>query len=216
MESSINVSSGRVPARNYLSTHVGGVAQSLRRTLVWTYVPSPNLAANTYQEYVIVVNSPYDPDNAVGGSSAVGFAKYMALYTKCFTLGARIKTKSSIASGSTFGSPLGIVTHGMTITTFTTSLGSAAAAIGTGLCDYGVTSNSPDNWKHELSVDIGKFLDKPQVLDDPELFCTGSSNPTQVICAHVWWFAYSAATIASTLTIEVEFDCVFTDPQPFT
>ncbi len=216
MDASVNVSRGNVPARNYLSTHVGGVAQSVRRTLVWTYVATPNIAANTFQEYVIVLNSPYDPDNAVGGSSATGYAKYMAFYTKCFTLGARMKVKGVHANGTTFGSPAAMLQHGVTISTFTTSLGSATAAVNNGLCVYGVTANNPDHWQHEITVDVGKFLDKPDVLDDPELFCTGSSNPTQVVTAHVWWYSVASANTTATMIMEVEFDVVFTDPQPFT
>jgi hypothetical protein len=172
----------------------------------------------TYKEFLVVIlNSPYDPDNAIGGTSAQGYAKYMAFYSKCFVLGARLKVKGIRASVGNAGIPSGTTTCGATITTNTTSLGSVDSAIQDGLCDYEMVGVNPDRTYQELSVDIAKFVDKPDLLDDSQFFCTSSANPSQLIVAHIWGINFSASTTEVwNISVEVEFDCVFTDPIPFT
>jgi hypothetical protein len=204
--------------RNFISTNIAGVAPSIRRTLSWVTQSFATLTAGLYSEPVVVVmNSPFDPDNAVGGTSAQGFAKYMALYSKCFTLQSRIRIRYALAGITASGGPptsSGII--GCTITTNNTSLSSVANAIEQGLCDYHVHNVNPDSNSLELGVNISKFVNKPDLLDDPQFFCTASANPSQLICAHFWGNPTLATNISMTYVIEVEFDAVFTDPIPFT
>jgi hypothetical protein len=206
-----------VPPRNYLKENFGGITPSIRRTLVWHEQTGGALPSNSYKEFaVIVLNSPYDPDNAVGGTSAQGFAKYMAFYSKCFVLGARIKVKGVRAQALNAGPAVGSVVCGLTVTTNNTSLGAVDAAIQDGLCDYQFCGANPDRTHAEIGVDIAKFVDKPDLLDDSQFFCTSSSNPSQLVCAHIWALNISASTTEVwNQSIEVEFDCVFTDPIPF-
>jgi hypothetical protein len=199
-----------VPPRNWLTTHIASFPQHQRQTL--SYYTSGTLAptAGSYAEYNTLLNSPFDPDPSLGGLSATGFAKYMAVYTKCFVQAARYKVKFLNSTGVPNVS-------GCTVTTSSTSLGSALAAVSSGLSQYDLMQSNPDHRTYIGSVDIGKFLDKPDVLDDPQLFCTASANPAQLIVLHAW-VSNSSATAASLViaTFEVEFDCVFTDPTPFT
>jgi len=210
--------SANVPRSDFALTHQGGVAPSLRRTLMWTYVGSANsLGAGAYQEQsVILLNSPYDPDAALGGISANGFAKYMAFYSKCFTLGARLKVRICNSAGSTYAGANPIVLFGLTISTLTASLGNVTTASSTGLTSNKFICGSPDTGELMVSVDVGKFLHKPKVLDDPQLFCTSSGNPTQLIAAHFWNFGFSIAGSAYGFILEMEQDVIFTDPIPFT
>jgi hypothetical protein len=207
-----------IPPRDFLQHHVAGVDQSIRRTLSWVAITSVNLVSATYTEAtVVLLNSPFDPDTALGGASAQGFAKYMGFYSKCYALGARARVKYALSGASAIGiSPTAVVT-GMTITTNTASLTGVVNATQQGLCDYKLLNANPDSHELLLSVDFSKFVDKPDILDDPQWFCTSSANPAQLICLHVWAQDLGVATsnLLNFIT-EVEMDCVFTDPIPFT
>jgi hypothetical protein len=209
-------SSSNVPSTNTLSRSLGGVTQSLRRTLNWVYIAVNAVGIGYTEQLVCKLNSPYDPDQAIGGASDVGFAKYMTFYSKCFCLGARIKVKGSFDYTGDVQVQYESVIHGVTITTYTASIGSTVAAINVGLVDYGLTSASPSRFEHSMGVDIGKFLHKPKVLDDPQLYCTAGADPTQLVVAHVWTDNRGSGHTNGTFVYEVEMDCIFTDPIPFT
>lgn len=202
-----------VPPRNYLQSTIAGVAPSIRRTLAWSVGAS--VAMGGYLEHAIVLlNSPFDPDAALGGVSATGFAKYMALYSKCFVLAARAKVKYAVA-GAAGGTPVQPSTVGAVITTNSVSLGTVTAAINAGLVDYHVLNQHPDSGVLNLSVDVSKFVDKPIILDDPQFFCTAAANPAQIIALHLFSADFAGVNSIS-FQVEVEYDCVFTDPIPFT
>lgn len=211
------VGSSSIP-RNYMSTHIAGVAPHVRRTLSWTYNYGNALTGGgVYTEYVaITLNGPYDPDVAIGGLSAAGFAKYMALYSKCFVLSARAVTKFALSGASYSAGNPAMTIVGQTISTFSSSLGSTVAAVNAGLVDYVVINQHPDSGVLRSAVNVARFVDKPDILDDPEFYCTSGSNSTQVIVLHVWAVVPSGI-VAGYLNsiINVEFDCVFTDPIPF-
>lgn len=204
-----------VPARNYLSTHTAGVAQHLKRTLVWNYTSVINVPAAYAEPLVLMLNSPYDVDVALGGLSANGFAKYMALYSKCFTIGARVKIKIVNFSTQTLSDSHIPVLVGLTTTTFSSSLASVNAAINAGNVDYSLIGSSPDHCSLKLSLDVGKFMDVPIVINDNNLFCTSTANPNQFICAHLWTSSQGATTVCSYIA-EVTMNVIFTDPIPFT
>jgi hypothetical protein len=207
-----------IPPRDFLQHHVAGVDQSIRRTLSWVAINSTALTAGAYTEpTVVLLNSPFDPDTALGGASAQGFSKYMGFYSKCYALGARASVKYAQSGASATGGSPSVVVAGMTITTNTATLSGVVNAIQQGLCDYKLMNANPDSHELTLSVDFSKFVDKPDILDDPQWFCTASANPAQLICLHVW--AQDLGVTAGNnfnFTVEVEMDCVFTDPIPFT
>jgi len=207
-----------VPKRNFLASHVAGVQPSIRRTLAWNGTSSTTVTSGVYTEaQVVLLNSPFDPDVALGGVSASGFAKYMALYSKCFVIAARVKVKFALGGSSVEGIPTGAQIVGATITTSTASIGNLFTAIDAGLSDYQVHNVNPDRGELNLSVDVAKFVDKPDLLDDPQFFCTSAANPSQLIALHTWCFGMTP--LSSTqfgYLIEVNYDCIFTDPIPFT
>ena len=202
-----------IPKRGMLSLGPAAVRQSHRETLNWAYVPSyRTLAGSSYSEFFqITINNPYDPDVAVGGTSAHGFTKYMAFYSKCFVLGARIKVSGVVGQIAGPGCVLG-----MNITTSTSASTAAVTNIQDGYCKYQVVYANPDRFSFDLGCDIGRFLDKPDVLDDPSLFCTSGGGPLELVVAHIWGSNYSTSAQQISCVIELEMDCVFTDPIPFT
>jgi len=160
-----------------------------------------------YAENPLIINTCF---NINGGASAIGFTKYMQFYTKAFVLGARIIVK--IVNGS----PTVLTNVGVCITTNNTTMGSHIAAIENGMVQWDVVQGNPDHRIFTESVEVSKFLNKPRVLDDPQLFCTAAANPAQVIVAHIFNQANGVTTSAAFATYEILFDVVFTDPIPFT
>lgn len=189
-----------------------GLARSTRRTLAWAGFAAQNTSGvGAYAETAFILNGPF---NVLGGSSANGYAKYMAFYSKCFVLGARIRIRAVVINNATTAA---LMTT-LAVTTNSTSLGTSPPAVMNGMCDWMVAFNLPDRILLDQAVDVGRFLNKPRVLDDPQLFCTAAANPTQVVVAHygVQAAAATAASINTQYLAEVTFDCVFTDPIPFT
>lgn len=210
-------SSVYIPPRNYLALHVAGIEPAHRETLSWSYQTTAGLAVAFTDQQQVLLNSPYDPDVALGGTSANGFAKWMAFYSKCTVLGARAKVKFALTGSTIEGIPTEASAIGVTITTNSTALTSIPAAVSAGLCDYRIMNVNPDSGVLNLGVDISKFVDKPDILDDSQYFCTATANPNQVVVLHLWTKALSALTTTGVaFVIEVEYDCVFTDPIPFT
>jgi hypothetical protein len=159
------------------------------------------------------MNNPYDPDFAVGGSSATGFAKLMAFYTKCFCVGARAKIKVQADNG---GNNFMFI-HTAQLSTLSTTSTGITETITAGLVDWKVTSDSPDHAELNMAVDVGKFLHKPKVLDDPDLFCTSSAGPNEAVYLHLGFYPnFTAGSYLQCYAAEIEFDCWFTDPKPFT
>jgi hypothetical protein len=207
--SSKNPTRGRGVPSSLGADHLLGVSQSLVRELVIAGSGTLNpVAAGGYTEFLTYLNSAY---SAAGGSNMDGFGKYMAFYSKCFTVGAKLRVTFTVLDNNTYPVVVGVVT-----TTNSTSLGSAVAAIQNGICQWDQLFLNPNTRTFTTSLDVANFLHKPRVLDDPQLFATASAQPTQQILAHV--FAQNNAptgTQALTYTFELVEKCIFTDPIPF-
>jgi hypothetical protein len=206
-----NVSAGRgrhIPRANLGKDTLLGLAQSQKRTLSYTYKATlASGVAGAYNEATTVsLNNVFQPN---GVSSPAGYAKYMTFYSKAYVFGARLTlhTVRTVAAGTI---------EGITITTNNTSLGAFDAAINNGMCDWAVVGANPDSTKLVQKVDIARFLNKPRILDDPQLFCTAAAGPTQLVVAHIWTQGTSAVATSFDFVAELEIDVCFTDPIPFT
>lgn len=199
-----------VPRPSLGSDTLLGLAQSQRRTLGSVIGSTITGGLGAYAEASFVLNGPF---NVNGGQSATGYTKYMQFYSKCFVLGARIVSKGAVINNASSHG----LNFGLTVTTNSTSLGSNGAAIVNGMCQWDVAFTIPDRLHLEQSVDVSRFLNKPQILDDLTLGGSAGANPTQVIVAHLWTEVLGGSTAVATEWIsEIMFDCVFTDPIPFT
>jgi len=199
-----------VPRMNLGRDTLLGLAQSQRRTLSFVGSAAISGAAGVYAENTVNMNNAF---SVFGGASAIGYAKYMAFYSKCFVLGSTIHAKGVVIDNA---ATAGLVA-GVTLSTNSTSLASFPAAIENGMCDWTVAFNLPDRFDFKQSVEVSKFLNKPRILDDPQLFSTSSASPTQLVVAHIWTQPTGGATaINFSVVFQVDLDCVFTDPIPFT
>jgi hypothetical protein len=208
--SSKNPTRGRGVPASLGADHLLGVSQSIVRDLAIFVSGTLNpVAAGGYAETSCFLNSAY---NAFSSGSLDGFSKYMAFYSKCFTVGARARAVFTALDNNTYPVVVGLVT-----TTNSTSLGSAPAAIQNGISKWDQLFLNPDTRTFTTTLDVANFLHKPRVLDDPQLFSTVSAAPSQQIVAH--FFSQNNAptgTQALTISIELVQKCVFTDPIPFT
>lgn len=105
---------------------------------------------------------------------------------------------------------------GLSIKTDDTLYTNSATAIAAGYTQWSVTMASPDSRSFEETVDVGRYLHKRNVLDDPQLFCTSGASVGQLVAAHVWCQALDSGTQSLTYVVEIEADAVFTDPIAFT
>jgi hypothetical protein len=208
--SSANPTKGRGVPTSMGADHLLGVSQSIVRDLaVFASFTANPVAAGGYAEGALTINSAYNTYSSV---SLDGFFKYMAFYSKCFTVGARVRVTWTSLAANTYPVIVGVVT-----TTSASSVGSAAAAVQNGIAKWNQLFLNPNTWTCSTSLDVANFLHKPRVLDDPQLFATASSAPSQVIVAH--FFTQNNAptgTQALVYSVEVVQKCIFTDPVPFT
>lgn len=207
------VAAGRgptVPRFNLGSDTLLGLAQSQRRTLSALCNVGVSSVAGVYTEGTpVTLNNAFSPN---GGAPAQGFAKYMAFYSKCFVVGARLVVHGAISTvGAANSSTVGLV-----VTTNATPLANLAQAIDNGMCQWTHRANYPDSYSFTESVDVRKFLNKPRVLDDPQLFCTAAAGPTQLVVAHPFIQGQNATTSVAGGYGQLLLDCIFTDPVPFT
>lgn len=169
------------------------------------------ISASTFTDQsVVIINNPYSPDSSWLGNSDTGYAKYMQFYSKCFVVGARIEARfvADVTPATVCG---------LTVTTNSTSLTSVWESTTTGLSDWRSVNVYHGEFVLSMGVDVGKFLNKPKVLDDPQLFSTASAGPAQVIAAHFWTAGISAGGSGALVgSAFVTMECVFTDPIPFT
>jgi hypothetical protein len=207
--SSKNPTKGRGVPSSLGADHLLGVSQSIVRDLAIFASGTLNpVAAGGYAETSAYLNSAYNTLS----TSLDGFSKYMAFYSKCFVVGAKIRVTFTVLDANTYPVVVGVVT-----TTNNTSLGSASAAVQNGICKWDQLFLNPNSKTFTTSLDVANFLHKPRVLDDPQLFCTASAVPGQYMVAHM--FAQNNAptgTQALTFSVEIVQKCVFTDPIPFT
>jgi hypothetical protein len=204
------VTTGRGVPASLGADRLLGVSQSLVRDLSDNYNTQTTTTAGSYNEpFVVVLNSAYA---GIVGASATGYSKYMQFYSKCFVVGARVRLWFTV-----IGAASAPVMVGSVITTNSSTLGSLGLAVDNGLCRYKPLFSNPDTCSVEQTLDVSRFLHKPRVLDDPQLFSTSSAGPTQTIVCHPFVNNDNVgASQVVSIFCEVVYKCVFTDPVPFT
>lgn len=210
------VTSGQVPSARMGADHLFGVAQSTRRDLI--YVTSINMALSgtppVYTQSNFRLNTPYQPQ--VGGGNATGFNKMMAFYSKCYTLGARIRVTYGVGLSDSELSGDFNVFVGLSINTENPTI-TLANAIARELTVFSNHTRGMASGRLQNSVDVARFLDKKWVVDDPALYCEETIAPVELIYGQVWagHEYYVAGPTSIDAVVEIAFNCVFTDPKPF-
>lgn len=209
----VNISARASSLRiGYFSSHIGGFPQRYNETLRFANAPGVVVAlgASAYSEAaVVVLNGTYRPCTGLSATAAAGFDKLMAIYTKCYVRAARIKMSACLMPTT-----VSSIVVGITGTTNSTTLGTYALAVEAGFEKHLLLGPNTDSGSVSVSVDIGKYLGRDLLTNTSDLYCTTSANPSQVVDAHLWFQNNTATACTYTFTIEVDYDCVFTDPLP--
>jgi len=208
-------SKNRTLKKNYFKHHITAFPQHMTETIRYAFATTTqSLAASTYAEQPIILNGPYEPDAALTATQPAGFAKMMAVYTKCAVKAAKITITFQQANN---GGVYGNLMVGCTITTNATSLGTFAGAVDPGLVSYAGLSGSPRTRVITMDCDIQKFLGVNNLKDAAgDYACTVSANPNQIVVAHIWLYNQYGATTLYNFAVVVDFVCDFYDPVPVT
>lgn len=206
-----------VPPPNMQVHRLLGTVQRLRRTLSWTSYGNTQCPEGSTVQTNFRMNSAYQPLSAVS-NNPYGFAKYMAFYAKCYVLGARIKatfvadTDNSSAITDQPYRFKGLV--GISVSTTNPTI-VPSDAISQSLTDYRCVGTTSQTGSVSIGLDVAKFLDKPRILDDPDLYCTSGAPPLDIIYGALWISA-DKNDVQLTNVVQIEFDVMFVDPLPFT
>ncbi len=196
------------PSLQVGQTSLLALPQTQRRILPFAITNALTSTTGAYTEETYVMNSAYHVD---GSTSAKGYSTYMGLYSKCFVVGATIR----VVAHNVTNNPTDHCSIGVTITTNSSSLATTVGNIQNGMCSWTTLFKNPDRADLVQRVDVAKFFNKPKVLDDSQLFCTATTQPTQQIVAHVFAQDLGSATSLVGVALEILLDCIFTDPIPF-
>ncbi len=203
-----------VPPPNLQLRRLPGTVQHLRRTLSYVGYGTTSVPEGVTVQQNYRMNSAYQPDSF---ASPYGFAKYMAFYSKCYVLGARARVSFSVDtdnSSAITDQPYrfkGVV--GFTISTTNPTI-VTEQAIGQSLTDFRMVATTSQTGVLSVGLEVSKFLDKPRVLDDPDLFSTSGAPPIDIIYG-TWWASAERNDMQVTRVTQLDFDVVFVDPVPF-
>ncbi len=211
------VTGGAAPMASLGSEKLLGVSQTLRRTLCFVNSDFMNISsAGATNQVTFALNNAYRPQVGLA-QAAPGFDKYMTFYTKAFVLGATIKVKfvnstSNVYNLTWVGRFQAL--HGLVVDTTNPTV-VPDPTIAQGLSDFMHTGTGEGRGQFTKSIDVGRFLNKPYVLDDPNLLCTPTAGPSELIYAN-FWSQQITNDVSCAWTTTILMDVVFTDPQPFT
>lgn len=160
--------------------------------------------------YVFAANGLYDPNYTGAGHKAMGFDQMMSFYEHYTVHSCKITVIPSNTSAT--GAYVAVSRNASS-----TPITAATDLVENGNVEYqclpivGVTNMFN---KMVLSLDIGKFTGTDDVLDNPELRGTSTTNPTEVEFFHVSaWNPYSAGAASVSASVLLEFDATFTEPR---
>lgn len=203
-----------------MKTHSEGYHQreyAVLRTAVYTDIL---VASGSLVEYYCSMNGCFNPSPSYSFAPIAGYAKWMAVYTKCYVRAAKITmictNQYAVAAP---GLALAPTLCGLTLSTATGALGSATALMMPGLTNFKVLYNNPDTCTLVMSVDVKKFMGVDDLMDGTQFYSTVAANPTQGVFCKTWFQNQASAYAQNTnvaVTITIDYDVVFTDPVPVT
>lgn len=175
----VNRNRGNVPNPRAGVVNTLGIRQHIRQRLVYTGTNTLTTSATGGYAFVTTpLNSAYNG----GVNPALGYAKWMQFYSKCFVLGttARVKFGKFNVSGD-----LSLLNVGITVSTNVNTFTNSGNAISNGRCSWAILGINPDQCTLTQRLNVAQFFEKPYILDDPQLFSTSNADPTQMIFMHI-------------------------------
>lgn len=183
----------------------------MRKTLPCYIAATVTSGASAAGAYVISCNGLYDPDITGTGPQPMSFDQAMLFFNHYTVHKARIRV--TFQSNSTnLRATVGLFVSGST--TVTTSIeqlmenGDGAIQILEYAGAFGGTAT------FTRTIDVGKFQDVRQVMDDPNMRGDSASNPTEQSYFHlVIWNAASATAVTGDFQALITYDTTFHEPR---
>lgn len=184
---------------------------TLRRTLRYSDYGAFAGTSGAIGTWVFTANGLYDPDVTFSGHQPFGFDQLMAFYTSFTVLSARITCDAIAVSVPIF--------LGVTASTSSSAVyASYGSYIESGLSSYRFLDDpTPGTNRVSTTVDIARFLGKVDLVDDPTLSGTSSSNPSSLVYFHVIAQDVNKTSTANAeVNTIVDYDIVFHGPKTLT
>jgi len=206
----------RIFSPNWFKSHQTAFPQRMAVPLRYVnVVPLQAIAATAYSEPLLInANGAYDPEAGIVANQPAGFAKLMAIYTKCYVKAAKIEWRVTNLPQAASNPSVTPLACGIFTTTNTATAASFALAVQSGNVTYGHVTQAPDTKVFTQTVDIGKFVSVDDIMDSTEWNCTVASNPNQIVVFHMFVYNMSGVGANVSYSYTVDYDCVFTDPLP--
>lgn len=223
--SSSAVFSRHVPPSRWLANNVSGLPRFRKLVLAWNNNAGHSVGTGTFYEFPCILNTAYLPGLSSGSGNfnnsknALAYGSNIAQYNNCTVIGARWHAWINIAPqvGYEYTTMSNTATVGCTVNNTSTPLVGSQLAIEQGMSQATFLGNSPDTVHFTDTLDIAKWFDVKDLLDNPAQFAsTASTIPNQLVYLHIWCGNDRAGnTIGFNVMATVEFECIFNNPVPF-
>lgn len=193
------------------SIYVSGVPRPLGRSIRTnhTYFErqvtlSPSLGVPGI--YVYSANGMFDPNITGGGNQPLGFDQMTPMFDHYSVIYSKI-TVDFYYTGTSESAYVGVK--------LTDNSGSVTspAPLACGESTGALVTDQKDSITISRSVNIGKFLGRPNVLNEDDLRGTSSSNPTE----QAYWFLYNipngSANNDVVAIVRIEYVAIWTEPK---
>ena len=163
--------------------------------------------------YVFVANGLYDPNFTGTGHQPLGFDQWMTMYDHYTVHSCRI---SVIWATSAVGPLMVSISRSASSTVITDVI----RLVENGNINYQmlpVGAVQTVYSKHEMEIDIAKFVGVDDVFDMSELRGTSAANPAENAYFHLCaWSPFVSTQLTATATVVLEYDATFTEPRLLT
>ncbi len=182
-----------------------------RRNIQYYSSGSVSSGASSAGSYVFSANGAFDPDITGTGGQPMGFDQMMIFFNHYTVLSSRIRVV--FQSGSTSLR----VTCGLSVSGSSSAVTSIENLVENGditfqVLEYAGAMGGTATLRRRLNV--GKFQDVPEPMDDPNMRGDVASNPTEQAYYHLsCWNSASATVVTCDFQVLIEYDTVFHEPR---
>jgi len=201
---------------------VAGIPRFRKLVLVWNNNAGHSVGTGTFYEFPCLLNSAYLPGVSAGSGnfnnskSALTYATQISEYSTCFVVGVRWHAWLNVAPqvGYEYSSMSNTATVGVTINNTSTPFVGSSLAIEQGMSKSTFLANNPDTVYYTGTLDIAKWFDVRDLLDNPTQFASSSSTvPNQLCYLHLWCGNDRGGnTVGFNVMCTLELECVFVNP----
>jgi hypothetical protein len=167
--------------------------------------------ASSAGTYVFSANGCFDPDITGTGGQPMGFDQAMVFFNHYTVRRSRVRVVFLTNSTNLRA------TVALSVSGSSTAVSVIENLIENGDCTFQVLEYAGamgGTATMTRSLDVGKFQDVPEVMDDPNMRGDAASNPTEQVYYHLSvWNSASAATLSTDFQILIEYDVIFHEPR---